>query len=133
MSNAILPSADTIGDQPTANEAIDALDNEVSLLHYGLNGVIRVMRAITTHSQDANGNPDSRCLDCNEVDAMYDYAEDLRTALPQEFSQCKVARDREEGRRGAARGRGRVPRTHQGLHHLAHDGVLGPKGLHQRR
>lgn len=97
MSDAILPSADIIGDQPTANEAIDALDNGVSLLHYDAQGVIRVMRAITTHSADANGNPDYRCLDCNEVDAMYDVAKDLRAALPQEFHQCKVARDREEG------------------------------------
>ncbi len=97
MSNALLPSADIIGDQPTAAEAIDALDNGVSLLHYDANGVIRVMRAITTHSVDANSNPDYRCLDCNEVDAMYDYAKDLRAALPQEFHQCKVAADREEG------------------------------------
>ena len=97
MSDALYPSSDIIGDQPTAAEAIDALDNGVSMLSYDANGVIRVMRAITTHSADANGNPDYRCLDCNEVDAMYDVAKDLRTALPQEFYQCKVAADRTQG------------------------------------
>lgn len=97
MSDAIYPSADIIGDQPTAAEAIDALDNGVSMLHYDPTGAIRVMRAITTHSADTNGNPDYRCLDCNEVDAMYDVAKDLRAALPQEFYQCKVSADRIQG------------------------------------
>jgi phage tail sheath gpL-like len=97
MSDALYPSADIIGDQPTNAEAIDALDNGVSLLHYDSLGVLRVMRAITTHSLDPNSNPDYRCLDCNEVDAMYDYAKDLRVALPTEFPQCKVARDRVQG------------------------------------
>jgi len=97
MSDALYPSADIIGDQPTAAEAIDALDNGVSMLHYDSTGAIRVMRAITTHSVDSNSNPDYRCLDCNEVDAMYDYAKDLRVALPQEFYQCKVAADRVQG------------------------------------
>lgn len=97
MSDVLYGSPDVIGDQPTAAESTDALSNGVSLLSYTAQGQIQVMRAITTHSADTSGNQDFRCFDCNEIDAMFDYAKDLRSALPLEFPQCKIARDRVPG------------------------------------
>ncbi len=93
----LYPSADILGDNPTEAEAIDAMQNGVSLIAYTATGTLTLMRPITTHSQDAAGNPDVRCFDVNEVDALYDYAKDLRAALPQEFKQAKIAKDRVAG------------------------------------
>lgn len=94
-------SADINGDQPTDPEAIDALNNGVTLQGYAANGAPIVLRSVTTHSQDTLGNPDKRCFDVNEVDALYDYAKDLRAAIPQEFmspdGQVKVAKNRVAG------------------------------------
>lgn len=93
----LYPSADILGDNPTETEAIDAMTNGVSLMHYTATGTLQLMRPITTHSQDSGGNPDTRVFDVNEVDALYDYAKDLRAALPAEFEQAKIAKDRVTG------------------------------------
>ncbi len=94
-------SADKNADQPSDPEVKDALNNGVTLQGYAANGDPIVLRSVTTHSQDTLGNPDKRCFDVNEVDALYDYAKDIRTLLPQEFmspdGQVKVAKDRKEG------------------------------------
>lgn len=94
-------SADPNGDQPSDPEVIDALNNGVTIFGYAANGAPIVLRSITTHSQDTLGNPDKRCFDVNEVDALYDYAKDLRALLPQEFmtpdGQVKIAKNRKEG------------------------------------
>jgi len=92
-------SADPVGDQPTTPEAIDALNNGVTVCGYDAQNNLVVIRPITTHSQDSSGNPDRRCFDVNEVDACYEVAKDLRTALPVEFmspdgGQLKIVRDR---------------------------------------
>lgn len=94
-------SADVNADTPTDAEVIDAMTNGVTLQSYTANGAPILLRAITTHSQDTLGNPDKRCFDVNEIDALYDYAKDLRTGLPQEFmspdGQVKIAKNRKEG------------------------------------
>jgi phage tail sheath gpL-like len=94
-------SADVNGDQPSDPEVIDALNNGVSLMGYSASGAPIILRSVTTHSLDVSGNPDRRCFDVNEVDALYDYSKDLRTGLPQEFmspdGQVKIAKNRKEG------------------------------------
>jgi phage tail sheath gpL-like len=91
------PTIDTLTDP----EAQNALANGVTPIVYTANKTPMVMRSITTHSLDTTGNPDRRCFDVNEVDALYDYAKDARTAIPQEFQspgeQVKIAKDREPG------------------------------------
>lgn len=92
-------SADPVGDEPLDSEAIDALNNGVSICGYNAQDEVIILRSVTTHSQDASGNPDRRCFDTNEVDALFDYWKDLRTAIPQEFldpdgGQVKISRDR---------------------------------------
>lgn len=94
---ALYGSADPVGDDPTITEAQDSLDNGVTIGGYTANGELVLIRPITTHSQDSSGNPDKRCFDVNEVDAMYDYAKDLRSALPQEFGTAKITKNRVEG------------------------------------
>lgn len=90
-------SADVLADNPTQSESDDALDNGVTPFGYTANGEMYLIRPITTHSQDDNGNADKRCFDVNEVDAMYEVAKDLRVALPVEFQGAKVTRDVETG------------------------------------
>ncbi len=95
-------SADPVGDKPTEPETIDAINNGVSLCSYNRQNEVIILRSVTTHSQDSGGNPDRRAFDTNEVDGLFDYAKDLRTAIPQEFmnpdgGQVKLAKDREEG------------------------------------
>lgn len=84
---------DLVADTPTETEIRDCLDNGVSIVSYNFQGEPIIVRPITTHSRDSLGNPDVRVLDCNEVDALYEYAKDMRAALPQEFHQVKVTRD----------------------------------------
>jgi phage tail sheath gpL-like len=94
-------SADVAGDQPTDAEAIDALTNGVTLQGYAASGAPILLRSVTTHSKDTGGNPDRRAFDTSEIDALYDYAKDLRAALPQEFmspdGQVKIAKNRQPG------------------------------------
>lgn len=94
-------SADPNGDQPTDAEAQDALSNGVSLVGYTANLQPMILRPVTTHSQDTNGNPDRRCLDTNETDTLYDVAKDLRSFIPQTYQspdgQVKIAKNRQPG------------------------------------
>lgn len=97
----IFGSADPIADDPTDAEATDALNNGVSLCGYNAQNEAILLRSVTTHSQDSTGNPDRRCFDTSNVDALYDYWKDMRTAIPQEFlnpegQQVKVVKNRTE-------------------------------------
>jgi phage tail sheath gpL-like len=78
-------SADKAADQPTDPEAIDALNNGVSLVGYTASGTPMILRSVTTHSLDTAGNPDRRVFDVPEVDGLYDYMKDMRSAVPQQF------------------------------------------------
>jgi len=94
-------AADVAANTPSDPMALDALSNGVTLLSYTAQGDPMVMRSITTHSQDTLGNPDKRCYDTNEPDSLYDYAKDLRAAVPAQFiapdGQVKIAKNRQEG------------------------------------
>lgn len=90
----VVGSADKVADNPTEPEGEDALDNGVSIVGYTPNGDHVLLRSITSHSQDSGGNPDKRAFDTNEVDGLYDVGKDLRAALPQEFKQVKIVKDR---------------------------------------
>lgn len=86
-------AADLTTDKPTASEIEDALANGLTIISYNGQGQAVVVRPITSHSQDANGNPDDRCFDLSGVDGMYAIANDLETFLPQAFYQVNVSRD----------------------------------------
>ncbi len=90
-------AADKVTNNPTDAEGKDALTNGVSLGGYTANGTLVLLRSVTMRSQDAGGNPDRRCFDTSEVDAIFELGKDLRTYLPQTFftsgSQVKVMRN----------------------------------------
>ncbi len=96
VTKGVYGSLDPNADNPTPNEIQDAQTNGVTM--YGYNAVkeLVLLRPVTTHSKDDSGNPDRRCFDNNEVDAMFDTAKDLRTYLPQQYFQVKVTKDRAE-------------------------------------
>jgi phage tail sheath gpL-like len=83
-------SSDPIGDAPIApTETDDALSHGVSLCSYNSAGLPYLLRAVTTY-QETTGGSAVLCTDCNEVDALYDFAKDLRTKLITEYSGKKV-------------------------------------------
>jgi phage tail sheath gpL-like len=91
-------SLDPVGDNPTTPEIITSLNAGVTPFGYApVTNALTLIRPITTHSKDTGGNLDRRVFDSNAVDAMYQYAKDLRAALPQEFFQVKIMRDRVAG------------------------------------
>lgn len=94
-------SADKVADQPTDAEAIDALNNGVSLVGYDASGTPIILRSVTTHSIDGLGNADRRAFDTADIDGLYSYAKDLRAAIPQQFlapdGQVNIAKNRQEG------------------------------------
>jgi phage tail sheath gpL-like len=86
-------SDDKIADQPTDAECESALGNGVSLIGYTAQNSEFLIRAVTTHSQDAVGGPDRRLLDCENVHGTYIVARDIRTNLPLAFPQAKIQPD----------------------------------------
>lgn len=82
-------SSDPVADNPTLTESDDALSHGVSLAGYNDAGQPRTLRAVTTYHETAGGSS-VLCTDCNEIDAMYDVAKDLRAFLPQEYPGVKV-------------------------------------------
>lgn len=77
----------------TEAEVEDLLNNGVTPLDFEEGtGEIFVVRPITTHSLDG-ANPDYRCLDMTDVDGVYTVADDLRTAVVQEFRNCSISPD----------------------------------------
>lgn len=81
----VVGAADLVTDRPSDAELETAIKAGVAVVTYTANGDPRMLAPVTTRSQDDEGNPDSRVRYTNEVDALYDYAKDLRTYLPQEF------------------------------------------------
>jgi phage tail sheath gpL-like len=65
----------------------------VSINSYDAAGNIIAVRPVTTVSQDAQGAPERRLLDTQNVDAVYIVARDLRSSLPAEFPNAKISRD----------------------------------------
>lgn len=88
---------DTVGDKPTAAELEDLLRNGVAAMSLRRDGTPYVVRPITTHFQDANGAPDFRAYDVSDVRGMYYVAKDLRTAIPQEFTNASISADLPDG------------------------------------
>jgi phage tail sheath gpL-like len=86
-------SADTIADKPTFAESETAIGAGVSINSYDAAGNIIAVRPVTTVSQDAQGAPERRLLDTQNVDAVYIVARDLRSSLPAEFPNAKISRD----------------------------------------
>ncbi|MCP4674346.1 MAG: hypothetical protein GY854_02275 [Deltaproteobacteria bacterium] len=84
---------DKIAKKPTAAELQTALSNGVSMASYTAQGLEMLVRAVTTHSQDDAGGPDTRLLDTQNVDAAYIIARDLRSALWMEFQGAKISKD----------------------------------------
>ena len=93
-TNLIVGSQDPLGDTPDTAESDAALLSGVSLVGYNAYGECRLIRAVTTYSQTPEG---AQVLptDCNEIDAVYQYAKDLRAYLPTLYAGVKVARDSE--------------------------------------
>jgi len=86
-------SHDVVADKPTAAESEQAIGGGVSLVSYNAQDAMFLVRAVTMHSQTTTGGADRRLLDTQNVDAVYDIAEDLQTALPQEFPNSKITAD----------------------------------------
>lgn len=95
--NEYIGAVDKIADQPTDSESESAIGGGVSLIGYTAQGLEVLVRAVTTHSQDANGASDTRLLDCQQVAATYIVARDMRSALPAEFPNAKIVPDTAPG------------------------------------
>lgn len=99
--NRIKGAADPSTAQYTDAEVADAVNNGVTLVGYTAQNAPMLLRSVTTHSQDTAGNPDRRCFDTNEPDALYDYTKDLRTYLQQTYftpgAQVKISKNRQPG------------------------------------
>lgn len=85
-------SANPVGDNPTTAQSDAALIAGLAIGGYRSSGTPYVIRAVTTYSALPSGAP-VQCTDCNEIDAIYQYAKDLRAALPVEFAGAKVRKD----------------------------------------
>ncbi len=94
-------AADKVANTPTDTQFTASTNLGVTNYGYDASGNPVCIRPITTYHKDGSGNQDRRCFDVNEVDTIYDYVKDLRTALPAEFmapdEQVKVMRDRKPG------------------------------------
>lgn len=86
-------SHDTIADKPTAAEAEAAVGTGVSILSYNASEALYLVRAVTMHCQTGGGGTDRRLLDTQNVDAVYDIAEDVQTFMPEEFQGAKITAD----------------------------------------
>lgn len=87
----IYGSADPVADHPTLAESDAALLAGLSLVGYD-ETTCKLIRAITTYSETDAGAA-VLPTDCNEIDAMYDWAKDLRAVLPVKFAGAKVTAD----------------------------------------
>lgn len=88
---------DLVADTPSQAVSEDALSNGLSIVSYDAQGTPLVVRSVTTHSQDASGNPDRRALDTSGIDGTYAVGNDLEVALPLEFPQAKISKDQPAG------------------------------------
>jgi phage tail sheath gpL-like len=89
-------ATDPVANDPTTAQSDAALLAGLSIGGYTANGTPKLIRAITTYTATPTG---AQVLptDCNEIDAIYQYAKDLRASLPVEFAGAKVTKDLVEG------------------------------------
>jgi phage tail sheath gpL-like len=95
--DGFLGPVDPVGDKLTDAQVEDLLNSGVSPLNLTAQNDVYLIAPITTHSQDASGNPDFRVYYVTEVSGAYGFARDLRSALPQEFYQVKIVKDQPQG------------------------------------
>jgi phage tail sheath gpL-like len=93
LMDMVYGSHDIVADKPTSAEAEQVIGGGCSLVSYNAQDAMFLMRAVTMHSQTTTGGADRRLLDTQNVDAVYDIAEDLQSALPQEFPNSKITAD----------------------------------------
>ena len=86
-------AADLVADTPTGAEVEDALYNGVAIVGYDAQGNPIIKRPITTHSQDASGNPDARVLDTSGVSGTFAVSKDIRNNLPLAFPNAKISKN----------------------------------------
>jgi phage tail sheath gpL-like len=84
-------------DKPTTAEIETALNAGVAIMSYTAQGIPYIVRPITTHSQDATGAPDVRCLDVQNVSGFYVPIRGIRDDLPLAFPNAKLVADTIEG------------------------------------
>jgi len=77
----------------TDTSAASALDVGLTPLQVTASGHVYIVRSITTHSQDASGNPDTRQLDTSNVTVPQAFAEELLTSVPSEFAGLNLIDD----------------------------------------
>jgi phage tail sheath gpL-like len=94
---AYIGAYDKIADRPTDAELQSAISNGVSIIDYTAQGLERLSRAVTTHSQDDAGGSDVRLLDTQNVDAAFIVSRDLQSSHAIEFQGAKISEDREAG------------------------------------
>lgn len=75
------------------SSATSALDVGLTPIQVAADGTTYVVRSITTHSQDASGNPDWRVLDTVNVSVPQAWADDLSISVPQEFQGKNLVDD----------------------------------------
>lgn len=95
--NGVYGSGAVVTDTMTAAELETCLTNGLTPLNFTPQGQLYLVRPITTYSQDTSGGADRRLLDVQNVDATYAVARDLRTALPAQFPNAKIAKDASPG------------------------------------
>ncbi len=89
-------SPNPITDNPTTADSDASLLAGLSIIGYSSDGAPYLIRAVTSYNHTAT-NAQVLPTDCNEIDAMYEVAKDVRAYLPVEYAGCSVARDQEEG------------------------------------
>ena len=75
------------------SSAASALDVGLTPIQVAADGTTFVVRSITTHSQDASGNPDWRVLDTVNVTVPQRWADDLSLLIPTEFEGKNLVDD----------------------------------------
>jgi phage tail sheath gpL-like len=93
MMDLLYGAHDVVADKPTPSESEQVVGGGCSLISYTAQEALYLVRGVTMHSQTAAGGADRRLLDTQNVDATYDIAEDLQTALPEAFQGCKLTAD----------------------------------------
>lgn len=104
LMTGYIGAVDKIADSPTIAQSETALGNGVALIGYTAQNLERMLRPVTTHSQDDQGAPDRRLLDAQNVAATYIVARDIRSALPAEFPNAKLSKDTVAGEDPPPRG-----------------------------
>lgn len=91
----LIGSLTPVDDNPSTIQSDAALRSGVSVGAYTDDGDSYLMRAVTTYTRTATG-AQLLVTDCNEIDAMYEYANDLRAFLATEYANVKVTQDLSE-------------------------------------